>query len=81
MITLYRANGEQKSIQGPLTLKQAQSYVGGYVELITLGPKLQMIVNENGLTMKLDFNVLASGMALDYIVGDVLVLSDSDIWK
>lgn len=56
------------------TLEELQTYVGGYVEMITLPDGKKMIMNEEGRINNLKINpqasILTSGIT---IVGDVVI--------
>ena len=59
------------------TLKEAQNIVGGYIEYVksTLSPNKTLIVNEDGLALRLPFNPGASELYIHSpIVGDVIIL-------
>jgi len=56
------------------TLEEMQKMVGGWIEVIYLSNGDQMIVNEEGLRLKLDINREASQIAQKLIVGDVIIL-------
>lgn len=63
-------NGER------FTLGEMQRLVGGYVEMVprlTCGKSLKMYVDEDGLLKQLPVNGLASHLAQQTIVGDVVV--------
>tara|TARA_Y100000385_G_C13074252_1_gene630608 strand:+ start:225 stop:488 length:264 start_codon:yes stop_codon:yes gene_type:complete len=71
------------------TLKEAQDMVGGYVELIWLDSKTQMLVNEEGAyDDSLLFNPMATRLAekAGYclmkcgIRGDAVVLTGDAVW-
>lgn len=64
----------------PPTLEEAQREVGGYVELVMLEDRSQMLVNEEGLIYGLDINIEASILAKRRIVGNALVLSGRARW-
>jgi len=55
------------------SLPELQDAVGGYIELITITDGRFMVVNEEGLLKKLPMNMVASSLAHQIIVGDVLV--------
>jgi hypothetical protein len=65
----------------PPTLKEAQDFVGGFVTLITLDDGSQLLCNEEGINLNLEYNPAASALANQRIVGDVLVLSGSAVWS
>jgi hypothetical protein len=63
------------------TLKEAQDYVGGFVTLITLDDGSQLLCNEEGDSLLLEYNPAASALANQRIVGDVIILSGMAVWK
>ena len=65
----------------PPTLEEAQSVVGGTVELITLVGGSQLLCNEEGLIRNLPVNLKASSIAGQSIVGNVLILSGKARWR
>lgn len=87
--TVLKATGECIHVKPKngtdFSLEEAQSVVGGYVEVIHLSSTQLMIVNEEGLLRKLPYNKQASLIAYmarkaNAIVGDVLVC-DSEQFK
>lgn len=81
MIRVIEADGTITRHEGPVTLEQAQAWVGGYVEMVKLGPLVQMIVNEEGQLEQLPLNPMASMFAGMEIVGTVVVLAGEDQWE
>ena len=71
MLELLPSKGES------FTLEELQRAVGGYIEAIQVrdpnGAWLIMIVNEDGRSLGLPYNPLASQMAQREIVGDVVL--------
>jgi hypothetical protein len=65
------------------SLEQAQAIVGGYVEMIVPphNPHIQILVNEEGLLMRLPVNMEASRLAGRMIVGKAVLLSGHARWK
>ncbi len=58
------------------TLAELQGYVDGYIEIVpTTYPEQKMVVNEEGLLKRLRFNIPASIIAGQSIVGSALILS------
>ena len=76
MITTFESKKDRPS------LKDAQALVGGLVEMVHLPhrPELQFLVNEEGLLKDLPFNVEASKLCMQPIVGDVVVLKGEAQW-
>jgi hypothetical protein len=75
MATLYKTDGttEEHTPDGKkITLAQAQGLVGGYVELVRLGKKGVLLVDEEGLIKQLPINHQASKLAGKLLVGPVL---------
>ena len=54
-------------------LDELQAIVGGLIEIVYLPHSQIMVVNEEGLLKGLPYNVMASVLAGQHIVGDVLV--------
>lgn len=62
------------------TLEQMQEAVGGYIEFVRItSDGAMMVVNEEGLLKKLPYNKVASIMANQTIVGDVLIFSKKEM--
>ena len=57
----------------PPTLAEAQTAVGGYVEVVRIDGR-ELLVNEEGLLRNLPVNREASALAGQHIVGDVVIL-------
>jgi len=80
--TLYRADGkiEKKTFQSEkVTLKELQDCVNGYVEFVFLENNQILVVNEEGKLNNLQYNPLATNLAMntgnvDYIVGNALLI-------
>ena len=80
--TLYYADGkiEKKTFQdSKVTLKELQDCVQGYIELVFLDNNQILVVNEEGKINNLQFNPLATNLAMntqtaDYIVGNALLI-------
>tara|TARA_Y100000361_G_C10924262_1_gene220524 strand:- start:87 stop:359 length:273 start_codon:yes stop_codon:yes gene_type:complete len=65
-----------------LTLEQLQKLVGGYIQIIPLANKKQMIINEEGKLMDLPYNQTATDLmketyegTTDWIAGDAIILT------
>jgi hypothetical protein len=67
--------------EAPPELEEAQSFVGGLVELVRLPGNVQMLVNEEGLIYGLPLNRAASQIAGQPIVGNALILRDEARWR
>lgn len=74
-----KADGRELTItpaKKVFTLKELQAAVGGYIEHVDLshtGADEVMVVNEDGKSLELPANKIASLIACRPIVGDVLV--------
>ena len=88
MAHLIPAEGPIREVQpaagagGKFTLKELQTFVGGYIERV---PNLfrepgDMLVNEDGRRLGLPWNPNATLLAGRPIVGDAIVL-DRDEWE
>ena len=62
-----------------VTLSEMQACVGGYIELVHLKDGVILVVNEEGRLNNLKPNIIATELAGDYIVGDVLLISSKFI--
>ena len=66
------------------TLKELQTIVRGHIEIVDLG-KRYLVVNEEGKTMRMPYNMIATNWLLtavggsDYIVGDALLCEKEHI--
>lgn len=81
MKTLIKTDGRKKIIDEEVTLEVAQKLVGGLVEMVHMPTdETQVIVNEEGLLMKLPYNFKASSLCQIDIVGDAIVLTETDRW-
>jgi len=60
------------------SLKELQGFVGGYIEMVTIGPESFMIVNEDGMSLNLPSNERATmiGAAASVLMGPGGVLGD-----
>ena len=65
------------------SLKEMQTFVGGYIQMVMLGDDRMMILDEEGKMKGKAENVTATDLAhehnaifeTDYIAGDVMILS------
>lgn len=82
MATLIKSTGEEIIVSPTkgkhFTLKELQSYVGGYIETLPVATSQLMVVNEEGKLLNLPINKRATEIAIencviDVIVGDVLI--------
>jgi len=74
---------ECRTANEQLTLEQAQDIVGGYVQLYVppQNSHLQVLVNEDGISLKLPINHKASRLCGCTIVGNAIVLSGEARWQ
>lgn len=81
MILIIEADGTEEVSTEPFSneLTFLQGKVGGLIEVVYLFDDKQMIVNEEGLIKNLPINEKASIMANRNIVGDVVILTESDL--
>ena len=61
------------------TLQEAQAFVGGTVELLMIDDT-QMLINEDGLGLRLPINEAATTYYGRPIVGPAMVLSGAALW-
>lgn len=69
-----------KNKAGSPTLKQAQNFVGGLVEVVRLEDGNQMLVNEEGVMKNLPINFEASFEAGKVILGNAIILEGAAKW-
>ncbi len=63
------------------TLKEAQEFIAGYIELMTVRDgKMQILCNEDGVIDGLEVNDEASSIAGFPIVGNAIILTESAMW-
>lgn len=83
MAQLIKATGETAEVEPKngkdFSLDELNKFVNGYIELVLLADKRYMVVNEEGLLLNLPPNMIASYIAGQYIVGDVLVCDKKQI--
>ena len=79
---LVSTNGDVKSVKPKnnktFSLKELQSYVDGYIQILKTRDERIMIINEEGKLNNLPYNEIASSLYIygmqDPVVGDVLVM-------
>lgn len=78
--TVYPKNGRD------FQLEELQKFVGGYIEIIRLDEKYQMVCNEEGKILGLPYNYAATRIynmapltGRDVVVGNVLVCGMDEI--
>lgn len=83
MAKIYKTDGSEENIQPKngkdFKLEELQPVVEGYIEIVRLRDGRLMIVNEEGMLMKLPYNRIASQIAGQPIVGNVLVCDEGQI--
>jgi hypothetical protein len=82
MASIIKADGGTESVdlvQGNAQLDQLQTIVGGYIEQVRLRNGDDMWVNEDGGRLKLEANGLASEIAEQDIVGNVVVTYPGEV--
>lgn len=76
--------------EAPPSLKEAQEFVGGLVEMIHLPDGSQLLINEEGKLRGMEINHEATALVMkafprtwgsDVIVGPALVLSGKAVWE
>lgn len=84
---VLRADGQVEPCAGPISLKEAQRAVGGYVEAVTIPEGAQVLVNEEGKLLGLPRNASATELVQnaglhpdDHICGAVVVLTGKRRW-
>lgn len=86
MATLIKVDGTKVEItQDTFSLEDLQNFVGGYIQRIQLFDGRAMYMNEEGKFANLSENKEAtflcdlSGIAMDdFVVGDVIILSEQE---
>ena len=81
MARLLKSSGEILPNVSISTLKEMQELVGGYIEFVYTEKKLVLIVNEEGLIISLPVNQMASEVADQVIVGDVIEVPELEFQK
>jgi len=81
MARLLKASGEILPNVSINTLKEMQELVGGYIEFVYTEKKIVLIVNEEGLIISLPVNQMASEIADQVIVGDVIEVPELEFQK
>jgi hypothetical protein len=86
---LYRVDGTIKKIEpqngNTFSLEEMQNFVDGYIEVVNMGTKKFMIVNEEGKISGLPVNFMATELHKkqkgyhELIVGDVIICDKSYI--
>lgn len=81
MATLYRTNGTQEEVLPKngesFDLKEMQTFVGGYIEIVESPDERLIVLNEEGKLQGLPLNRAATAIYAnphDFIVGDALVV-------
>lgn len=88
MAILIRSNGEEVRIypkSKKFTLKELQSAVGGFIEVVRIDKDFIMVMDEEGKLKCLSENHTATRLYRnvrytdDYIVGDVLICNNEEL--
>lgn len=89
MAILIKPNGEQTKVfpsNGRFTLEELQSLVGGYIEMLPLPNGKEMYINEDGKSLGLQQNDVATGYGIlagiaddDFIVGNAVICSEEEL--
>lgn len=84
---LIRAEGSMEEIQPAngvaFVLEEMQKYVGGYIEMLSIPPKV-MVMNEEGKLNRLPHNRTATALTRgilspdDVVVGDVVICTPAE---
>ena len=82
MAQLIDTEGDVHQVLGPVSLEKAQELVGGWVQVVQVpgNPAQQMIVNEEGLLENLPYNLIASSIAKQDIVGNAVIVTNGEGW-
>lgn len=78
MATLLKSDGSELEWTD-ITLSGMQKAVNGYIEIVYLPKGKMLVVNEDGLRLKLPYNPKASQLSERNLVGDVLLMNQKDI--
>jgi hypothetical protein len=68
MRSIFPSKGDEYS------LREAQAWVGGYIEIVRLDDEWILVVNEDGIAMGLAPNEIASQLVRRHIVGDAAMI-------
>jgi len=84
MATIIKTNGTKQSVEPKdgkmFSLKELQSVVGGYIELVPLNDGKLMVVDEDGkMKANTQLNIEASRIANQQIVGQVIIIDKDQI--
>ncbi len=75
---LLGADGTMRSIfpikGDEYSLREAQAWVGGYIEIVKINEDWILVVNEDGIAMGLAPNEIASQLVRRHIVGDAAMI-------
>jgi hypothetical protein len=85
MATRIQVDGTKTEItgekpDGKLTLAQMQEAVGGLIQPVYLSGSKLVLVDEEGLLKQSAYNSVASNLTGQYVVGDALLMDDSE-WE
>lgn len=83
MAKWIKTNGETIDVKPKngtdYSLEELQGFVGGYIEIVRIDDERLMVVNEEGKLNDLPINSIATYMARELIVGDVLVCKANEV--
>ncbi len=77
---VFRTDGTKEELDHRPSLKEAQEIVGGYIEFVSVGNGVTLVVNEEGLMKHKPLNKTATdlyrrGVHNGIIVGNVIALT------
>lgn len=78
MAVLIKSNGQASNVV-VISIDDLQEFVGGHFETIGINCNQTLVVNEEGLPLKLPVNHVASELFNRELYGDVVVVSN-DLW-
>ena len=83
MARWIKTNGETIEVHPKngvdFSLEELQGFVGGFIEIVRVDDDRIMVVNEEGKLNELPVNGIATYMARELIVGDVLVCKADEV--
>lgn len=83
MAKLIRADGITEDVRPKnkkkFSLKELQEFVGGYIEKVPSTNGVTAFCNEDGHSLKLPINLLASMRFRQTLVGNVIVCDESEV--
>ncbi len=89
MAVLLKIDGSQQTVAPKhppsFSLEELQGFVGGYIEVVSLGNGSLLVINEEGKLERLAYNEQATQRAqghlwpADYIAGPAVVVSEQEL--